>query len=89
MNFSSAPGVKFTDNQSCRARRKYAPGVAVALDALFEGADMEAVRGDMDEVHVRTDGREGLVPTERLAFRVDIDLLHILHELHKMPRAGV
>ena len=50
---------------------------------------MEPVRGDVDEVHVRADGREGLVPTERLAFRIDIDLLHILHELHEMPRARV
>ena len=86
--------MKFTDNQSCRARRRYAPGVAVgteglALDAFFEGADVETVRGDMDEVHVRADGREGLIPAEGLAFRIDIDLLHILHELHEMPRAGI
>ena len=70
-------------------REARAAGEGLALDALFEGTDVESVRGDMDKVHVRADGREGLVPAERLAFRIDIDLLHILHELHEMPRAGV
>ena len=65
-------------------REARAAGEGLALDALFEGTDVESVRGDMDKVHVRADGREGLVPAERLAFRVDIDLLHILHELHEM-----
>ena len=59
-----------------------AAGEGFALDALLEGADMETVRGDVDKVHVRADGREGRIPAERLAFRIDIHLLHIVHELH-------
>ena len=50
---------------------------------------MEAVGRHVDEVHVRADGRKGFVPPEGLAFRVDIDLLHVLHELDEMPGAGV
>ena len=50
---------------------------------------MEPVRGDMDKVHVRADRREGLVPAKGLALRIDIDLLHILHEFHEMPGARI
>ena len=50
---------------------------------------MEAVGRDMDEVHVGADGRKGFVPAEGLAFRVDIDLLHVVHELDEVAGTGV
>ena len=46
--------------------------------------DMETVRGNVDEIHIGADRREGRIPAEGPSFPVYVDRFHIGHELDEM-----